>query len=109
MKQTLATKTHALRDADAGQVLDARFFSGNGLVRSMTRNKVSSLLTRLDEVDGGQRSIASWFCFSLASGGINPLEETYAIFNVPEEDPALLECRSLRGRGGFLLSSCLML
>ena len=75
MKQTLATKTHALRDADAGQVLDARFFSGNGLVRSMTRNKVSSLLTRLDKVDGGgQRSIASWFCSSLASGGINPLE-----------------------------------
>ena len=75
LKQTLATKTHALRDADAGQVLqDARFFSGNGLVKSMTRNKVSSLLTRLDKVDGGQRSIASWFCSSLASGGIIPLE-----------------------------------
>ena len=74
LKQTLATKTHALRDVDAGQVLDTRFFSGNGLVRSMTRNKVSSLLTRLDKVDGGQRSIASWFCSSLANGEINPLE-----------------------------------
>ena len=28
---------------------------------------------------------------------------------VPEEDPALLECRSLTGRGGLLLSSWALL